>query len=184
MLVERIAPLLPQDARVLDIGAGDGTIAALLMERRPDVEISGVDVLVRPGARIAVAEFDGVRLPYADGSFDAAVLVDVVHHADEPETLLAEAGRVTSRRLVVKDHCADGLLAHPTLRFMDRTGNRRHGVALPYGYWSRERWESVLARLGLTVDVWESRLGLYPWPARPVFERSLHFLAALTPPSR
>jgi SAM-dependent methyltransferase len=33
-------------------------------------------------------------LPYADGSFDAAVCVRVLHHFSDPEPLIAELGRV------------------------------------------------------------------------------------------
>jgi len=181
VLADRIAPLLPRNGRVLDIGAGDGTVATLLMERRPDVEIAGVDVLVRPETRIPVTEFDGLHAPFADGEFDATLLVDVVHHADDPHGLLREARRLAAQRVVIKDHTADGVLARPTLRFMDRVGNRRHGVALPYGYWTRREWDDALAAAKLRVESWNARLGLYPWPASLAFERSLHFVAALAP---
>ena len=40
--------LMPRDAHVLDVGTGDGLIAAALAERRPDLRIEGIDVLVRP----------------------------------------------------------------------------------------------------------------------------------------
>lgn len=181
VLAERLAPLLPEGARVLDIGAGDGTIAALLLQHRPDVEIVGVDVLVRPDTQIPVTEFDGVRLPFDDGSFDAALLVDVVHHASEPETLLREARRVVRNRVLVKDHTVRGPLARTTLAFMDRVGNRRHGVALPYAYLTKAEWDDVLGRAGLAIESWDTRLGLYPFPASLLFDRSLHFVAALSP---
>lgn len=181
VLAQRLAPLLPENARVLDIGAGDGTIASLVLRRRPDVEVAGVDVLVRPETRIPVTEFDGLTLPFDDGSFDAALLVDVVHHAEDPDALLREAKRVSRTRVLLKDHTVQGLLATTTLRFMDRVGNRRHGVALPYAYRTRREWDDAFARVGLRVEQWDARLGLYPFPASLVFERSLHFLAALAP---
>jgi SAM-dependent methyltransferase len=181
VLADRIAPLLPRGARVLDIGAGDGTLASLLVERRPDLDVTGVDVLVRPETRIPVTQFDGLHAPFEDGAFDAALLVDVVHHADDPHRLLREARRLARQDVVIKDHTADGVLARPTLRFMDRVGNRRHGVALPYGYWTRREWDDALAGAGLRIESWNARLGLYPWPASLAFERSLHFVAALAP---
>jgi hypothetical protein len=64
---------------------------------------------------------------------------------------------------------------------MDRVGNRRHGVALPHNYWHRQQWECAWTQLGVTPEVWNSRLGLYPFPANLVFERSLHFLTLLRP---
>lgn len=62
---------------------------------------------------------------------------------------------------------------------MDRVGNRRHGVSLPYHYFTEEKWIESLKLLGMTVGIWKTGLGLYPWPAKYIFERSLHFLARL-----
>jgi hypothetical protein len=100
-------------------------------------------------------------------------------YCDDATELLREAQRVARRYVVIKDHRLDGLLAGPTLRFMDDVGNARHGVALPYNYWSHARWQQVFGELGLRVDSWEQQLGIYPWPASLLFGRGLHFIARL-----
>ncbi len=182
ILSGHVADLLPRDASVLDVGCGDGQIAWLVGQQRPDVRIRGVDVLVREQTAIPVEPFDGCRLPFDDTSFDVVMFIDVLHHTDDPERLLAEAARVASRAVVIKDHLREGLLADATLRFMDRVGNRRHGVALPHNYWTRDRWQEAFRRCGLEPDRWSERLGLYPWPAAWVFGRSLHFVARMTGP--
>jgi SAM-dependent methyltransferase len=179
VLVNVIAPLLPQVARVLDIGAGDGQLARGLMRRRPDVTIEGIDTLVRPETAIRVHEYDGHVIPFGDGEFDAAILVDVIHHADDQPAVLREARRVVRDCVIVKDHLREGLLAQTTLRFMDAVGNRRYGVALPYQYLSRAEWRELFATVALTPDVERRHLGLYPWPASLLFERGLHFVARL-----
>lgn len=181
VLLSHLAPLLPANSKVLDVGAGDGHIARALMDARPDVEIEGIDPLVRPDAQIPVREFDGTTIPYPDGSFDAVLFVDVLHHATDQMALLREARRVAREALIVKDHRRDGFLAAPTLRFMDAVGNRRHGVALPYAYWSSGEWQRAFAELGLEPDVEVRRLGLYPFPASLLFDRGLHFVARLRP---
>jgi hypothetical protein len=107
------------------------------------------------------------------------LFVDVLHHSTEPETLLREAARVARRHLVIKDHDQSGLLADPTLRFMDRVGNERFGVDLPYNYWPLSRWRSEWQAMGLVEEEIRRRLGLYPWPASWLFDRSLHFIARL-----
>jgi len=84
---------------------------------------------------------------------------------------------------VVKDHAREGFLAGPTLRFMDRAGNRRYGVPLPYTYWRSDQWGEAFRSLGLHVEQWRDRLGLYAGPLRLIFERSLHFVARLAIPS-
>lgn len=179
VLCAHLADLIPKNSYVLDIGCGDGLIAWLLMQKRPDLSIKGIDVLVRPVTRIPIEAFDGQCIPHEDNSFDAVMLIDVLHHAENPLGLLDEALRVSRHAVIIKDHTLKGFLAGPTLRFMDRVGNLRHGVSLRYDYWPRERWVNVFASKGLQVTSWNQRLGLYPWPAKWVFERSLHFLARI-----
>lgn len=179
VLSDRLAALLPPDATVLDVGCGDGTIDRLLMQLRPDLQISGIDVLVRPETHIPVTQFDGKHIPFADGSYDAVLFTDVLHHTDDPTILLAEAARVARKAIVIKDHARDGLLAGPTLRLMDYVGNAHHGVVLPYNYWPRARWVQAFERLKLKVGAWHSQLHLYPAPASWLFDRSLHFVARL-----
>ncbi len=181
VLSERLAALLPENARVLDVGCGNGLIDHLIAERRPDVTITGVDLILRPETHIPVTQFDGKRIPFDAGAFDVVMFVDVLHHTEDPAILLAEACRVASRAVVLKDHTRDGLLAGPTLRFMDWVGNAPHGIPLPYNYWPEQRWREAFAGLGLTPEVWLNKLGLYAAPANWLFDRSLHFIARLNP---
>jgi ubiquinone/menaquinone biosynthesis C-methylase UbiE len=180
-LAETLAARLPTDATMLDIGCGDGSIAHAMLQRRPDLSITGVDVLVRPETRIPVVGYDGSTLPFADDSFDAVCLVDVVHHADDAQRLLGEAARVSRDRVLIKDHVADGVFARPTLRVMDWVGNARHGVRLPYNYLTRAEWLDHIGRLGATVRTWDTDLSLYPPPLSAVFGRSLHVVIDLEP---
>jgi len=181
ILSERLAGLLPEQAKVLDVGCGNGLIDSLIAERRPDVAITGVDLIVRPETHIPVTPFDGKRIPFDDSAFDVVMFVDVLHHTEHPEVLLNEARRVASRAVVLKDHTRDGFLAGPTLRFMDWVGNAPHGIPLPYNYWPERRWREAFTRLGLTPKIWLNKLGLYTVPANWLFDRSLHFIARLDP---
>lgn len=174
VLADLLARSIPEASRVLDVGAGDGRLARRLLEARPDLTLAGVDVKVRRECAIPVEEYDGTSLPWPDGAFDDVMLIDVLHHAEDPETMMREAVRVARRGLVIKDHLRQGVLAGTTLAFMDRVGNLRHGVAMTYDYWTPERWRATFDRLGLEGK-WETRLELYPRPLRPIFERSLHY---------
>ena len=62
------------------------------------IKISGFDTLVRGETLIDTKEFDGERLPLEDRSVDAVMLVDVLHHADDPFKLMEEACRVAKKR--------------------------------------------------------------------------------------
>jgi ubiquinone/menaquinone biosynthesis C-methylase UbiE len=87
---------------VVDIGCGDGAIAAELARRSFFQRLDGFDVSESgiaiangrsvPGA--AFATYNGVRLPVDDRSYDLAILSHVVEHVEEPRTILREAARV------------------------------------------------------------------------------------------
>ena len=176
VLASYFAELIPQHHAVLDVGCGDGLIDALVRDQRPDLRISGVDVLVRPTALIPVTPFDGRRIPFADKSSDTVLLCDVLHHAEQPVQLLQEAVRIARHSLVIKDHNVRGFLARPTLRFMDFISNAPQGVALPYNYLTEAQWASAFRECGLFPSSVRSELGLYPSWADPIFGRSLHFI--------
>ena len=181
LLAEKMSTGLTAEAKILDVGCGDGKIDSLIMSKRTDISIQGIDVLIRPQTHIPVIAFDGKKIPHPDASFDVVMFVDVLHHCLHPEQLLAEAKRVARKSIVIKDHTQDGVLAGPTLRFMDWFGNAHHGVSLPYNYWCRSQWNDCFTKLGLQVRDWQDRLGLYPWPATCFFDRKLHFIASLEP---
>jgi SAM-dependent methyltransferase len=86
--------------RVLDLGCGDGRVAARLAAA--GAEVTGVDPsrVALERARAAHPELtflapgaDG-RLPLEDGSFDAVVCIDVLQHVADTQRLMSEARRV------------------------------------------------------------------------------------------
>lgn len=178
-LAAAIAPLIEPGSAALDVGCGDGAVGRRLLESVPGLSLVGLDVLVRTGLPFPVQAFDGQRLPHPDGAVDYVLLVDVLHHTTDPRTLLAEAARVARRAVILKDHRLSRPFARLTLRWMDWVGNRAHGVALPYNYWSLEEWRAAWRDLNLQPTHFQTDLGLYPLPARWLFETGLHFLARL-----
>lgn len=179
VLARHLAAVAPLGIAILDVGCGDGQVAKLLRDRRPDLEISGVDVLAREQTAIPVSLFDGHTLPLAAATKEAVMFVDVLHHTDDPLTLLREAVRVSRRWIIIKDHTRTGWAAGATLRFMDWVGNARYGVALPYNYWTATQWQAAWAELNLQPVRSVTALELYPWWANWIFGRQLHFVTLL-----
>lgn len=82
---------LPGEARVLDVGAGEGALLERYRER--GLAIEGVDVAYESAS---VRKADLRALPFEDGSFDVALCLDVLEHVellDQPRAL-AEIARV------------------------------------------------------------------------------------------
>ncbi len=179
ILSRHLAELAPLSAAILDVGCGDGQVAKLLLDQRPDLTLSGVDILIRKHTVIPVLAFDGTTLPQAADAKDAVMFIDVLHHTEDPLVLLREAVRVSRRWIIIKDHTREGWAARITLRFMDWVGNARYGVALPYNYWSEAQWQAAFAALKLRPVRSVTALGLYPWWVNWLFGRRLHFITLL-----
>ncbi len=179
VLSEHLTKLIPSKVCVLDVGCGSGQIDRFILEHRKDIKIDGVDVLVREGAAIAVTEYDGNTLPCEDSSYDVVMFIDVLHHTENVHRLLEEAKRVSRKFVILKDHTLAGFLAKQRLNFMDKVGNRRFGVTLPYNYYTKSEWLDVFEKLGFSIDVWNPKLHLYPKSFSFVFDANLHFIARL-----
>jgi SAM-dependent methyltransferase len=179
VLAKSIAEFLPDSATVLDIGCGDGLIDKLILDLRPNITIEGCDVQVRNFIHMPVLEFKGTELPFESKSFDFTLFIDVLHHTSDPSILLAEAKRVSRQGIIVKDHLTNKIFAIPILRLMDRAGNSRYNVNLPYNYWPENKWLNELARLDLNIRSWSTNIPIYPWWASWLFGSGLHFIASL-----
>lgn len=89
--------------KVLEVGAGDGSILHFLNEWNFAPEIyaleiaqSGVDIILeRKLSNLKEAKtFDGYKIPYEDDSFDLVILAHVLEHVEHERILLRELKRV------------------------------------------------------------------------------------------
>lgn len=98
-LVARYWRLVAPARRVLDVGCGQGCFGRL--KPFPDCEVTGVDVdeaALESASRFEttrLVDLDGGAIPFADGTFDAAFVKDVIEHVQDPLRLLREVRRVT-----------------------------------------------------------------------------------------
>lgn len=99
---EQIRPSLIMGARVVDIGCGGGQISKLLQDK--GFEVSPVDVKDSSWMEsVQPIIFDGLKLPFVNNAFDIALLLTVLHHAEDEVALLREAKRVAKRIIIIED---------------------------------------------------------------------------------
>ncbi len=98
--METIARLVPQGARVLDLGCGDGALLALLQRERGcsgyGIEIDDANVLacVQRGVNVIQLNLDEGLALFDDASFDVVLQIDTLQHLRNAEVMLRETARV------------------------------------------------------------------------------------------
>lgn len=149
-LLSMLDPPLPSSARIIEVGCGPGTNAAVLRgggRRLTGLDLSplalrlAIDQSPQPAFHAGVCG-DVTRLPFADHSFDLAVALDVIEHVDDDAQAVTELVRVLKPGGVA-------VLFVPALRVLwgpmdDIAQHRRR--------YTRRELVSVATRAGLHVE--------------------------------
>ena len=183
VLVDSIIWHLRPGDEVLDVGCGNGTLAAAIMAdpRCPEgVRVRGLERYPRGGEPIEVIGYDGGRIPLDDGAVDVVIVADVLHHEPEPDVLASECARIAGRYLIVKDHQVKGLLAQQRISFLDWAANAPYGVPCLYRYNTPSQWVAFRDRLGMKPVEERSSMRIYPFGFEQFLGGSLHYFAVLT----
>ena len=100
LIQQSIARLVPEGARVLDLGCGDGTFLDLLRRERRcsgygiELDDANVHACVQRGVNVIQLNLDEGLSMFADQSFDVVLQIDTLQHLRNAETMLRETARV------------------------------------------------------------------------------------------
>lgn len=157
---------LPAEGLCLDVGAGFGHIVEVLLNRAQRRRCILIDPVWRPTMRLArrlsraapgrwqFLTADGLRLPFADASFDAAWMAFVLHHVsyDQQAHVLEEVRRVVKAQgmfLLLEDTPSSPAERRVTER-ADRRLNLEAGRPV-HCYRSPQAWRVLLHQAGFTL---------------------------------
>ena len=149
---------LPKGLKWLDVGCGNGAFTETLIEKNAPSEVAGIDpsegqlayARTRPGTTLARFEVAGAQsIPFADQSFDAAVMPLVISFVPDPVKAVAEMKRVVKPGGCVAAYMWDvpggGLPLEPLNVAMRELGSAEGGppgAAASTQNRMREIWES------------------------------------------
>ena len=99
-VMERIAALVPQGSRVLDLGCGTGELLAYLKEHKGcvgyGVELDDANLLacVKRGVNVIQLNLEEGLSIFEDQSFDVVLQLETLQHLRNTEAMLRETARV------------------------------------------------------------------------------------------
>lgn len=100
ILQHAIARLVPQGARVLDLGCGDGSMLDHLQRTRGcsgygvEIDDANVQACIRRGVNVIQLNLDEGLAMFDDASFDVVLQIDTLQHLRNAEVMLRETARV------------------------------------------------------------------------------------------
>lgn len=150
-LARYVASLCDDNSSILDVGCDDGTVAEMIMEINPTLKVVGIDIQSNRPSKIPRKIYDGKRIPYPDNSFDAVIVLDVLHHTKDILSLLKEIKRVSRKHIIVKDHMTYGRFSRYLISFADYVSNAPYGITCAFNFPSFQRWSSYFNQLGLKI---------------------------------
>jgi len=146
---QALAELVPQGARVLDLGCGDGAMLDYLQQSRGcsgyGIELDDVNVLAcaRRGVNVIQLNLEQGLSLFADASFDVVLQIDTLQHLRNAETMLRETVRVGRIGIVAFPN-----FAHWPNRLSVLTGRMPVTRRLPYQW-----FDTPNIRVGTHADM-------------------------------
>lgn len=152
-VVSYFETFLPKLGRLLDIGAGTGHVATLL--QTPGRSVVGCDIVNLLMLPLPYILADGGQLPFLDASFDAALLVTVLHHVPKPfhSRFLGEAARVLrpGGTLIVMEDTFHGAFEGEVTKFSDSVMNGEF-AGHPHANRTLAEWVELSTTAGFRVQ--------------------------------
>ena len=154
---------------LLDVGCGNGLIAEMSKRHFREVQLLDVVNYVSPEVKLPYRPYrEGEKLPVEKGS-DTVLLLTVLHHSNDPLTLLKETWKATGKRLIIIESVfgVHGESAAGKYKlagfdepdqvayavFVDWLYNRvlNDDIPVPYNFTTPQRWMETFSNLGMRL---------------------------------
>lgn len=152
--LKNVLPHLNKKDKIIDIGCGNCMVIKTLQENGytcTALDVADLSIV----ENIKVVIYDGEKMPFENQDFDAALLLTVLHHSDNPELVLKETARIAKKIVIIEDIYSNKIQQYLTY-FMDTLVNLGHSN-MTYQNKSDAEWKKVFETLQLKLVAESSR---------------------------
>lgn len=159
-IVEELEKYLDKKDSIVDIGAGACNIDEILIEK--GFTVTPIDIRNSSFVdQINPVIYDGIKIPFADDTFDSALIITVLHHAYNNEKIIEEARRVSKKIIIIEDIYSGTIHKYLTF-FMDSIVNLEF-FGHPHSNRNDKEWQELFIKTGLKLKNATYRKSAFPF---------------------
>jgi len=158
-----LAPLVPDGTHLLDFGCGNMYTARQLLIHRPNVKITGLDIIrdqnlsddVLSDKRLSFQLNDQYGINSPADTFDGAIALATLHHTPDPEYFLSELKRVVKPGgfIILVEEMAINLADKVYISVEDWLLNKmKEGVPVPLNFRYHKQYLQEFQKQGLSIE--------------------------------
>jgi ubiquinone/menaquinone biosynthesis C-methylase UbiE len=150
---------IEKGAKMLDLGCGSG-IVGKTFKNFFGAEVMGIDIINSNISSIPFQIYDGKNIPFPENYFDAVLINYVLHHTQDPITILKEAKRV-GKKIIIFEDLFEGLLSKTICKIHGFSYNIFFRNPNYISFKSEKDWEKIFKEIGLNV-IFKKRINNFP----------------------
>ena len=145
----QVKEFIKSDEKILDLGCGSGILAKTLKEKY-NLDILGIDIKDRRIFQIPFQIYDGEKIPFPNDFFDVVLISFVLHHTEDPISILREAKRV-GKRIIIFEDLSEGIFGKIYCFFHWIFWNLFFGKSPKFNFYTTKEWVKIFKNLGLKI---------------------------------
>lgn len=155
-IVNSFDKFIKKGGEILDIGGGGGWIGREIRKRKT-ANVTLLDVIDWNQTDLKLVLYDGKKMPFSDNSFDAALLIFVLHHSENPLEVLKEAKRISKDKVIIIEDTYTSFFNKILLCIWDVISNlpvffiKPFAEKMPFNFKRISKWEEVFEKFQLKI---------------------------------
>jgi len=135
--------------KVLDFGCGSGIFGKKISEKLKK-EVIGIDIVDKRVYQIPFLLYDGKNINFENDYFDVVICAFVLHHTEDPISILKELKRV-GKRIIIFEDLPEGILGRFYCFLHWKTWNLFFGKSPKFNFYKSKEWREIFKKLGLKL---------------------------------